>query len=104
MRSSDLISIDIAKITSFKTVLAELHILDTQLSRNKLNQSITFNKAYYIVTSAIKEAAEDNYFENPIFIEKFSVCFAKYYFQAVNDTVCKRSALATAWVDEQYCA
>lgn len=94
---SDLISIDITKITSFKTVLTELRILDKQLSHSHLSQFITFNKAYYVVTSAIKEAAEADYFENPIFIEKFTACFAQYYFQAINDTVSEPSKLPAAW-------
>jgi hypothetical protein len=97
MPQPDLISVDIAKITSFNTVLTELRTLDTQLSPSKLSQFIVFNKAYSVVTNAIKEAAEDNYFENPIFIEKFTVCFAQFYFLAINDTVAEKPELTVAW-------
>src|SRR5665647_363717 len=89
--------IDLNKITSFDTVMAELTRLDTLLPEHKLKHLIIFNKAYLTVTKGIKKAADGDYFENPKFIEKFSVNFAHYYFEAVNSTLNKNRELPTAW-------
>jgi len=88
---------DIGKITSIAAVLKKLRLLDQQLSHGKLSGFVTFNKAYYVVTSVIKEASDNNYFNNPAFIEKFCVCFAQYYFQAVNDSLDANPRLPAAW-------
>lgn len=98
MPLSDQASPDIAKITSIEAVLQKLRALDRQLIDNHLSEYIPFNKAYYVVTMAIKKASDDNYFDNQAFIEKFSVCFAVYYFQAVNDCLDSQPGLATAWM------
>jgi hypothetical protein len=93
--NSVLVSID--KITSFETILTELTELEARLSENNLKQFLIFNKAYSIVTSDIKQAADDGYFKNPQFIEKFTVWFAQYYFQAVNYTATSSRKLPPAW-------
>jgi hypothetical protein len=62
-----------------------------------MRQFIVFNDAYFVVTSAIKDASDKGYFKNSEFIEKFTVCFAQYYFQAVNYTVTNDSRLPPAW-------
>lgn len=82
---------------SFETVLAELLLLEKRIYQHKLRQFIVFNKAYFVVTKIIKEAAENNYFDNPHFIEKLTVCFAQFYFNAVNDTVAISPQLPEAW-------
>lgn len=97
MNSQDLNRIDIARITSFRTVLAEFRALDGRLRRHGLDHYVTFNTAYTIVTNEIMNAAADNYFDDPEFIERFTVCFAHYYFEAINDTLSDASTLPSAW-------
>lgn len=94
-RTPDLI--DIQVIDSFQDIITALKELETELSTNPLPQFILFNKAYLIVTHAIQEAAGNDYFDKPEFIEKFTSCFAKYYFSAVNQTISKDSKLPFAW-------
>jgi hypothetical protein len=95
MIQSDIVNM--AKIKSVEAVLVELDLLDSKLSQNHLDQFSLFNQAYYVVTNTIKQAAEHDYFNNPEFIEKFSVCFARYYFQAINDTSTVGLDVAPAW-------
>lgn len=94
---SDMGLIKIDKIKSFDTVLNELAKLDTLLTKNRMKQLLIFNRAYSVITKAIKTAVDDNYFENPQFIEKFSVNFARYYFKALNETASSSKYLPTAW-------
>jgi Family of unknown function (DUF5995) len=89
--------INIEKITSFDTVLKELVMLERLLPLYKLDHFVIFNKAYATVTNAIKKGATNGHFDNPIFIEKFSVKFAHYYFKAVNETMGKSKDLPAAW-------
>lgn len=96
MRSKTL-HIDTSRIRSFKTILSALRELETLLPQRGLTQFMVFNKAYYIVTAAIQQSAKEGYFANPIFIEEFTVCFAKYYVQAVNDTAASSKNLPFAW-------
>ena len=91
------ITIDIPAITSFDDVLGELKALEAQLPRAGLDQLIAFNMAYTVITRGIKNAAHEGYFAKPIFIEKFTICFASYYFQAINDMVSKSTELPAAW-------
>ena len=84
-------------ITSFSSILAELSKLESRLSSSKLNQFLVFNKAYLLITKSLKQASEKNYFDNPKFVEDFTVCFALYYFQAINDTVIDSKKLPVAW-------
>ena len=97
MPQTDRLHIDTTELTSFEAVLAELDRLDGQLRRQQFDQFIVFNKAYSVVTDAIKTAAEGGYFKNPKFIEAFSAAFAQYYFQAINDTVAGNPELPIAW-------
>jgi len=94
---ANLEKINIDKITSFKTILLELEKLDKVLSRRELYQFQLFNQAYTVVTKNIKKSAKNNYFKNPKFIEKFTVCFSHYYFRAVNETMQKNSNIPPAW-------
>lgn len=98
MPDTDSARTDIARITSIQSVLDRLKRLDKQLRRSGLDEFIAFNKAYYVVTHAIKEASASRYFEHPALMEEFSVCFAQYYFQAVNDTLDASPQLAAAWL------
>jgi hypothetical protein len=84
-------------IKSFKTINSELERLDKTFNKGQLQQFELFNTAYTIVTVAIQQASQNGYFDNPEFIEEFSVCFAKYYFNAVNDSLSSKSDLPTAW-------
>jgi hypothetical protein len=89
--------IDVIKADSFNTVLAELSKLGDILSEQHLPKFIVFNRAYYIVTKRIIDAKEAGYFSNPEFIEKLTVCFAGYYFKAINDSVTSSKDQPTAW-------
>lgn len=89
--------INIEKLTSFEDILTRLKKLETSLATDGLAQFEVFNKAYYVVTSTIKKAAENGYFTSPEFIEKFTICFAGYYFLAVNETINKSPKLPEAW-------
>jgi len=95
---TDMYLIGINRITSFKGILKELKILDTNLQSAHLPQFQLFNSAYLVVTNHIYEAANNNYFNNPKFIEKFTVTFASYYFKAVNDTLKASDDLNISWV------
>ncbi len=97
MNSNGLTKIDISLIASFDGVLRELKALEEQLPQSDLSRFIVFNTAYTIVTDAIKDAADNNYFDKPVFIEQFTICFASYYFQAVNDIASGSSGLPPAW-------
>jgi len=89
---------DIDKITSLKDVVGELVYLNIHLEKIGLNQFKLFNSSYYIVTTSVQQAIEDNYFDNPEFIEKFIVAFARYYFKAVIDTEKKSLDLSLPWL------
>lgn len=89
--------IDINKLKSNREVLAELELLNTRLLHSELSHFTAFNKAYFVVTKKIINAAEDGYFAEPERMEKISVYFAKYYFQAINDSLLNTSNMATAW-------
>jgi hypothetical protein len=90
-------SIDVSTITSIDLTLETLQILDAQLPNSQLRQATTFNTAYQIVTKTIKTARDNNYFHNPAFVEELSVCFASYYFQAINEALQESQSLAPAW-------
>lgn len=97
MSASGLTKIDIPAITSFEEVLRELNLLEKLLPHSELSRFGVFNTAYMIVTKAIEAAAKANYFRKPVFIEKFTVCFASYYFQAMNDILSESPDLPVAW-------
>lgn len=82
-------------MATFAATLAELKRLERSLPQKQLNQFVVFNKAYLIVTVTIQQAALDGYFQHPKFIEKFSACFASYYFTAIKDN--NSPKLAPAW-------
>jgi len=90
-------NIDIQAINSVEAVLAELRSLNKQLVRSELEKLRTFNTAYYIVTAAIQDATATHRFVNPAFVEEFSVRFAIYYFQAINDFSSASPHVAPVW-------
>jgi hypothetical protein len=97
MSSPKLHSIDIARITTVANLLQQLHSLDDQLQHSTFSRLIAFNTAYSIVSKEIYASLKNGYFENPKFIEKFTVCFSQYYFQVINDVLAEKSDVATAW-------
>lgn len=94
---TNLAHVNIRQIKSFKTILSSLKKLNSTIPKSNISQFLVFNKAYYIVTCAINQATEDGYFNNPVFIEKFTVSFAKHYFTAINNTVSDNHKLPIAW-------
>lgn len=89
--------ININAINSYTDIAAELSSLKQDLPNNNLDHFLLFNNAYSIVTSGIHKAAEIGYFNNPEFIEKFTICFSSYYFKAVNLTILSDPMLPIAW-------
>ena len=84
------------EVHSFDTLITQLETLEKILPE-QLDQFVTFNKAYLIITSAIQSAARTGYFKNPEFIEKFTVGFARYYFTAIDQTLAHDPGLPEAW-------
>lgn len=89
--------INIADIRSFNSVVKEIKLLEVNLKSANLLRFKLFNDAYLVITNHIHEATKNNYFENPKFIEKFTVTFAGYYFKAVNDTLTGSKDLTASW-------
>lgn len=85
------------KAVSFQALLNEFESLEERLSKEDLPQFVLFNRAYLIVTQKITQAATAGYFNNPRFIEMFSICFAQYYFEVVDTTLAHKSGLPLAW-------
>lgn len=92
-------SIDIATINNFEELLHVLHDLERQLPGSDLYRLAPFNNAYIVVTTAIEEAFSEGYFENPKFIEKFTVCFSHYYFQIINYGLEGSDDMPVAWAN-----
>lgn len=88
--------VQIDTVTSFETLLVKLHQLETAIPQAGLRQFSVFNRAYLIVTSDLQSAAQRGYFKNPVFVERFTVRFARYYFQVVNDTM-DENKVPVAW-------
>lgn len=92
-------SIDIARISTISILLQQLRSLDTQLENSAFSELIAFNRAYTIVTDNIQGALKSGYFDNPKFIEKFTICFSQYYFQVINDVLAEKPDIAIAWAN-----
>ncbi|MDB5170429.1 MAG: hypothetical protein JWO35_123 [Candidatus Saccharibacteria bacterium] len=90
-------SIDIESIDTFKKLLFKLRSLDSQLINSDFSRVAPFNSAYIVVTAAIGEALDNGYFENPKFIENFTLCFSHYYFAAINEALAGSNDLPVAW-------
>jgi hypothetical protein len=97
MPSPKLQKISLSKITSVSRLLRQLDILDTALESSSLSELVAFNRAYTIVTQEIDASLKSGYFENPKFIEKFTVCFSHYYFQIINDALQGKHDIPVAW-------
>lgn len=97
MDGSELGQIDLEKIVSFRTVLAELASLNIKFRDNKIRQFTAFNKAYEIVMSRIETASKQDIFEHPKLIEAFSTTFSRFYFNAVNERLGSTNSSVVAW-------
>jgi len=84
-------------ITSFEDILVRLRELDATLANKRLPQFLVFNTAYVVVTDVIKKAVDNGQLTNPTFVEAFSACFARFYFQAVAQTARNDVQLPPAW-------
>ena len=96
--------IKLGKITTIEGVADELARLNDRLDSMRLNQFVLFNNSYYIVTTSIQKAIKDNFFVNPKFIQKFIVTFARYYFDALNNSQDENNNLAEPWLIAHDCA
>ncbi len=99
MSATKVDSLDIARVNNFKELLYTLHNLKRQLPDSDLYRLATFNSAYIVVTTAIEEAFSKGYFENPKFIEKFTVNFSHYYLQIINDALEGNDNMPIAWAN-----
>ena len=89
--------INITTIKSFKDLQMVLKLFDSDLQSENMSQFKLFNDAYLIITNHIQRAAKNKIFENPKFVEKFTITFATYYFAAINDTLTASKDLSTSW-------
>jgi hypothetical protein len=89
--------INISAINSYIDVSGELKKLSQYIPTSNIGHLLLFNDAYLIVTEAIHQAGINGFFNNPEFIEKFTVCFSHYYFQAINSTLSNNPELPDAW-------
>lgn len=96
MRSEKILT-DISSVDSFNSVLTTLRSLNKSLLSDSLEQFMVFNRAYQIITAGIMESAEAGYFNSPVFIEKFTACFARYYFRAVKAAAQNSNDTPEAW-------
>ena len=92
-------SIDVKTINNFKQLLSELHTLEITLPNSKLYKLATFNSAYIVVTTAIEKTSSNGQFENPKFIENFTLSFSQYYFQIINNTLAGDDNIPVAWAN-----
>lgn len=92
------VTIDVSKITCTQDVIKELGVLTDSLRGSDFRHLVVFNNAYLTVTETISKASQAKRFNNPEFIERFSVSFATYYFQAINMYFRGDPSLAPAWV------
>jgi hypothetical protein len=99
MSATKVNSIDIATVNNFKELLRTLHNLERQLPNSDLYKLTAFNSAYIVVTTAIEETSDKGYFENPKFIEKFTLSFSYYYFQIINDALASNDNMPVAWAN-----
>jgi hypothetical protein len=97
MPAAKLKSIDTKSIKNFKKLLNELHVLNRALPGSELYKLDTFNSAYIVITTAIEEASDNGHFENPKFIERFTLNFSSYYFQIINNTIAGNDDVPAAW-------
>jgi hypothetical protein len=89
--------IEVSEMTSSQDVLDNLARLNDDLRSLHLEQFLLFNKAYQVVTFSMQQGIKDGYFSNPKFIEAFMVHFARYYFEAVNETANGDSRVTLPW-------
>ena len=89
--------IHVSELTTVQDVVSELQRLNERLGSLGLGQFKLFNNAYYIVTTSVQQAIEDNYFKNAKLIEEFIVTFAGYYFNAVNDASSMSPEITLPW-------
>lgn len=87
----------IADPTSYSSLLDTLSSLNTQLTSLGLDQFITFNRTYIVVTQTIKNHAEDNYFRHPDHVERFTITFAQYYFRILREIIKNSTSESAAW-------
>jgi hypothetical protein len=99
MSAAKIKSIDISTINNFKELLSTLHNLEKQLPGSNFYKLTTFNSAYIVVTAAIEGASSNGHFENPKFIEKFTLSFSYYYFQIINDVLEGNNNMPIAWAN-----
>jgi hypothetical protein len=87
------------KLPAVKTVdgvLKRLNQLQKELPGTPQANLEPFNAAYLEVTRTINDALVAGYFNNPDFITDFTVRFARYYFEAIDDLKAKRRTVP-AW-------
>jgi len=89
--------INVEGITSVNDVIHVFEQLNHQLTDLQLEQYFLFNKSYLVVTTHMQQAIQENRFNNPLFIEKFIISFAAYYFKAINGSAGKVPDLSLPW-------
>ena len=88
---------DIDAIDSNDKVLDRLEALSEECAEGLLYELRVFNTAYWVVTKAIGDSLAADSFSHPEIIEDFTVCFARYYFEAINGLMHDDSVVPVAW-------
>lgn len=83
--------------TSYSSLLDTLSLLDTQLASLGLDEFLTFNHTYTIVTQTIRNHSRDNYFQHPNYVEQFTLAFAGYYIRIIREIIKNSTSESAAW-------
>jgi len=75
------------KLDSIQSVIAQMQSLDQELSNTNLQNLKYFNTAYQIITQNVANQFQTNYFQSDTNMQNFDICFAKYYFNALNSFI-----------------
>jgi hypothetical protein len=75
------------KIDSIQSVISQMQSLEEELQDSDLQNLRYFNTTYLIITQNVSSKFHTNYFQNDTAMNSFDICFAKYYFEALNSFV-----------------
>jgi hypothetical protein len=71
--------------------------LETELTGTDMQNIIAFNHTYLIITEAVADQLNKEFFNDDLLMEKFDIQFARYYFNALKKYV-DRKVIPPSWV------
>lgn len=89
--------INIDSINNIDDVIKLLQELDIALHGSPHPSLLTFNQAYLQITTAVKEAIGSKFYQDAVFMDRFCVNFAIYYFKAINQMITHDKKLSKVW-------